>query len=116
MLFANVCAGFIRLCYGVGGKRRCLGTLGSPGGSTNLGGVSFPDLPSCVCGTWATQACHSLDTLFGRSSARALSSWFSGSSQDNWEVCHFSCWHHLQYRVLLEVAVYASLSEIAQSP
>ena len=37
MLFANVCAGFIRLCYGVGGRRRCLGTLGSIGGSPQLG-------------------------------------------------------------------------------
>ena len=43
-----------------------------------------------VCGTWATQACLSLDTLFGRSSAKALSSCFSGSSPDNWEVCHYS--------------------------
>ena len=41
MLFASVCAGFIRLCYGVGGKRRCLVTLGSPGGSTHLGCISF---------------------------------------------------------------------------
>ena len=39
-----------------------------------------------VCGTWATQACLSLDTLFGRSSARVLSSRFSGSSPDNWGV------------------------------
>ena len=45
MLLANVCAGFIRLCCGVGGKRRCLGTLGSPGGSTHLGGISFANLP-----------------------------------------------------------------------
>ena len=46
----------------------------------------------CVCGAWATQACLSLDTLgaFGRSSERALSAWFSGSSPDNWEVYHYS--------------------------
>ena len=37
----------------------------------HLGGIlSFADLPSCVCGTWAAQACLSLDTLFGRSSER----------------------------------------------
>ena len=29
----------------------------------------------------------SLETPFGRRSARALSSWFSRSSRDNWEVC-----------------------------
>ena len=90
MLFANVCAGFIRLCCGIGGKRRCLRTLGSPGGSTHLGSISFANLPSCVCGTWATQACLSLDTPFGRSSERASSAWLSGSSPDNWEVCHYS--------------------------
>ena len=90
MFFANVCAGFIRLCYGAGGKRRCLGTLGSPGDSTHLGCISFANLPPCVCGTWAAQPCLSLDTLFGRSSARALYAWFSGSSPDNWEVCHYS--------------------------
>ena len=44
MLFANVCAGFIRLCCGVCGERRCLETLGAPGGSDHLG-VSFANLP-----------------------------------------------------------------------
>ena len=90
MFFANVCAGFILLCHGVGGKRRCLGTLGSPGDSTHLGCISFANLPPCVCGTWAAQPCLSLYTLFGRSSARALYAWFSGSSPDNWEACHYS--------------------------
>ena len=37
MLFANVCAGFIRYCYGVGGERRLLGILGAPGGSVHMG-------------------------------------------------------------------------------
>ena len=37
MLFANVCAGFIRLCYGVSGERCCLETLGDPSGSAHLG-------------------------------------------------------------------------------
>ena len=41
MLFAIVCAGFIRLCYGVGGERRCLGTLGAPGGSGHLRSISL---------------------------------------------------------------------------
>ena len=91
MLFANVCAGFICLCYGVGGERRCLGTLGAPSGPAHLGSMIFAYLHPCMCGTWATQACLSLDTPFGRSSARALSSWFSGSSPDNWEVCRYSC-------------------------
>ena len=45
MLFANVCAGFIRLCYGVCGERRCLETLGAPSGSAHLGGISFAELP-----------------------------------------------------------------------
>ena len=54
-----------------------------------LGVLALLILPSCVCGTWATQVCLSLDTLFGRRLARALSSWFSGSSPDNWEVCHY---------------------------
>ena len=90
MLFANVCAGLIRFCCGIGGKRRCLETLGSPSGSAHLGSINFANLPPCVCGTWVTQACLSLDTPFGRSSAKALSSWFSGSSPDNWEVGHCS--------------------------
>ena len=51
MLFANVCAGFIRLCYGVCGERRCLGTLGAPSGSAHLGCISFANLHPCMCGT-----------------------------------------------------------------
>ena len=46
MLFANVCAGFIRLCCGIGGKRRCLGTLGSLSGSAHLGSINFANF--CV--------------------------------------------------------------------
>ena len=30
------CAGFIRFCFGVGGERRCLGTLGALGGPDHL--------------------------------------------------------------------------------
>ena len=51
MLFANVCAGFIRFCCGVGGERRCLGTLGAPSGSAHLGGISFANFLPCMCGT-----------------------------------------------------------------
>ena len=93
----------------------CLPTC-AQGSSVSAKGISFANLPPCMCGTWATQECLSLDTPFGRSSAETLSSWFSGSSPDNWEVCHYFWWHHLQYWILLEVAVYASLSEITQSP
>ena len=47
MLCANVCAGIIRLCYGVGGSERVLVILGAPGDS--------------VCGRcwlcWSTRSC-----------------------------------------------------------
>ena len=51
VLLANVCAGFVRPCYGVAGKRPFLGTLGAPRGgllvytlmSTGSG------LRSCAC-------------------------------------------------------------------
>ena len=48
MLFANVCAGFTRLCYGVCGERRCLGTLGAPGGSAHLGVLALLIYPLYV--------------------------------------------------------------------
>ena len=56
--------------YGVGGKRRCLGTLGSPGGSTHLRCISFASLPSFVCGTYLGYAGvpfagHALRAEFG---------------------------------------------------
>ena len=110
MLFANVCAWFIRLCYGVGGKRRCLGTLGSPDGSTHLGCVSFPNLPSCTCvGPELRRRAYRWTRSSGGVRRGHCLRGSLGVHKDNWEVCHFSCWHHLQYRVLLEVAVYASL-------
>ena len=48
MLFANVCAGFFRLCCGVGGERGCLGTLGAPSGSAHLGVLALLIYP-LVC-------------------------------------------------------------------
>ena len=67
MLFANVCAWFLRLCYGVGGERRCLGTLGAPGGSAHLGSISFANLPLVCVGPELRRriAGHALRAEFG---------------------------------------------------
>ena len=35
------------------GERRCLGTLGAPGGPAHLGCISFANSPSCMCKTQA---------------------------------------------------------------
>ena len=69
MLFANVCAAFIRLCHGVSGERRCLGTLGVPGGSAHLGCISFANLHPLYVGdldyAGVPLAGHALRAEFG---------------------------------------------------
>ena len=44
VLFANVCAGFIRFCYGISGKRRVLWILGAPRILCICGGAGFAGL------------------------------------------------------------------------
>ena len=65
MLFADVCAGFIRCCYGACGERRCLEILGAPGVPCAYGGVLallvYPFMPTGS----ATQARLSQDTPSG---------------------------------------------------
>ena len=48
MLFANVCVGFIRFCYGVCGDRCILGSLGAPRVSVYKEGAGLASVsPSC---------------------------------------------------------------------
>ena len=62
MLSANVCAGFIRICYGVCGNG-ALDILGAPRSPVDgERGTSFTCLPPLVHGAGATQACLPLDT------------------------------------------------------
>ena len=104
VLFANVCAGFIRFCYGVCGCVALPRDSCCSQGSCSSGSAG---LHPCVRGTGATQACLSLDTPFGRRSAGALSSWFSRSSPDNASSCgrigdsRKYCWTLLKMPVLM---------------
>ena len=71
MLFANVCAGFIRSCCGEYFFWRFLGFLVSSWCLVHMGTPSFAGLP-VVYKTWVTQVCLLLDTPFGRRSVGAL--------------------------------------------
>ena len=71
MLFANVCAGFIRSCYGEFWEWHVLGFLVSSWCLVHIGSASFAGLP-VVYKAWVTSVCLLLDTPFGRRSVEAL--------------------------------------------
>ena len=52
MLFANVCAGFIRSCFGICGEWRLWGILGAHGGPVHIRGTT---LAYKLC--WFTPLC-----------------------------------------------------------
>ena len=71
MLFANVCAGFIRSHYGEFREWHFLGFLASLLCLVCLGSASFAGLLA-VYKTWVTQVCLLLDMPFGQRSVGAL--------------------------------------------
>ena len=71
MLFANVCAGFIRSCYGEFWEWHFLGFLASLLCLVCLGSASFAGLPFAPK-TWVTLVCLLLDTSFCRCSVGSL--------------------------------------------
>ena len=71
MLFANVCGGFIRSCYGEFWEWYFLGFLASLLCLVCLGSASFAGLPFAHK-TWVTLVCLLLDTSFWRCSVGAL--------------------------------------------
>ena len=71
MLFANVCAGFIRSRYGEFWVWHFLGFLASSWCLVHMVSATFADLP-VVYKVWVTSVCLLLDTPFGRKSVGAL--------------------------------------------
>ena len=71
MLFANVCAGFIRSCYGEFWVWHFLGFLASLLCLVCLGSASFAGLPFAHK-TWVSLVCLLLDTSFWRFSVGTL--------------------------------------------
>ena len=71
MLFANVCAGFIRSCYGEFWEWHFLGFLASLLCLVCLGSASFAGLPFAHK-TWVPLVCLLLDTSLWRCSVGAL--------------------------------------------
>ena len=64
VLFANVCAGFIRFCYGVCGDRCVMRSLGAPRVSVFMEGTGLASVLLHVHRAWATQVCLSQDTQY----------------------------------------------------
>ena len=71
MLFANVCAGFIRSCYGEFGEWHVLGFFAFLLCPVCLGSASFAGHPFAHK-TWFTLVCRLLDTPFWRRSVGVL--------------------------------------------
>ena len=71
MLFANVCAGFIRSCYGEFWEWHFLGFLASLLCLVRLGSASFAGLPFAHR-TWVLLVCLRLDTSLWRCLVEAL--------------------------------------------
>ena len=71
MLFANVCAGFIRSCYGKFRESHFLFFLASLLCLVCLGSASFAGLPFAHK-TWVLLVCLLLDTSFWHCSVEAL--------------------------------------------
>ena len=89
MLFANVCAGFIRFCHEVCGGMRCLGLLGSPracsSGSTSFACSLFTSSlpPPCAWGLGYAGVPTAGYALWVEVGGGVLSSWPFGNSLDN---------------------------------
>ena len=74
MLFANVCARFIRSCYGEFWVWDFLGFHVSLWCLVHSGGSGFAGLPPVVYRAWVKLVCLLLDSPFGRCPVGALPS------------------------------------------